>query len=121
MKDFTLESILILFLLTDSAAVLCGQTPDLYGNRPTNPSRPSDITGRSNAHSGPRPSPVPGALPESHIPPRSPDLGSPTFPLSPSIGPGSGLLGPESGPGPARLRSGHESENMRRHFDRPAQ
>lgn len=40
--------------------------------------------------------------PESHIPPRSPDLGSPTFPLSPSIGPGSDLLGPEAGPGPSR-------------------
>ena len=44
--------------------------------------------------------------PESHVPPRSPDLGVPFSPLSPSIGPGSGLLGPEAGRNPARLRSG---------------
>lgn len=119
MKDFVLGSILILSLLADSA-VLYGQTPDLHNNRLTNPTRPPDITGRSNARSGSRASPVPGALPESHIPPRSPDLGSPTSPLSPSIGPRSGLLGPESGPGPARLRSGDESQNMRGHLDRSA-
>lgn len=46
--------------------------------------------------------------PESHVPPRSPDLGLPTRPLSPStVGPGSGLLGVEAGripppAGPAR-------------------
>ncbi len=49
-------------------------------------------------------------MPESHIPPRSPDLGSPTSPLSPSIGPGSGLLGPEGGRAPTRLRSDAEAE-----------
>ncbi len=49
--------------------------------------------------------------PESHVPPRSPDLGLPYFPLSPSIGPGSGLLGPEAGRGPARLRSGSERDS----------
>lgn len=49
------------------------------------------------------------APPESHVPPRSPDLGSATSPLSPSIGPGSGLLGPESGRGPMRLRSDTET------------
>lgn len=43
--------------------------------------------------------------PESHVPPRSPDLGRVTAPLSPSIGPGSGLIGPEAGSGPSRLRS----------------
>ncbi len=44
--------------------------------------------------------------PQSHVPPRSPDLGLPTSPLSPSTsGPGSGLLGLESGPGPAQRRS----------------
>jgi hypothetical protein len=48
------------------------------------------------------------STPQSHIPPRSPDLGEPYFPLSPSIGPGSGLLGPEAGRAPARLRSGGE-------------
>ena len=60
--------------------------------------------------------PTPGPLsrprftpPDSHVPPRSPDLGSATFPLSPSIGPGSGLLGPESGRGPMRLRSGTDT------------
>ena len=36
--------------------------------------------------------------PESYVPPRSPDLGSPYFPLSPAIGPGSHGLGPEAGP-----------------------
>jgi hypothetical protein len=49
--------------------------------------------------------------PESHVPPRSPDLGIPHSPLSPSIGPGSGLLGPEAGRGPARLRSGSERDS----------
>ena len=49
--------------------------------------------------------------PQSHVPPRSPDLGEPYFPFSPSIGPGSGLLGPEAGRGPARLRSGAESDS----------
>jgi membrane fusion protein (multidrug efflux system) len=39
---------------------------------------------------------------ESHVPPRSPDLGSGRFPLAPSIGPGSGLLGPEAGRTPPR-------------------
>lgn len=53
-------------------------------------------------------------LPESHVPPRSPDLGSPTFPLTPSIGPGSGLLGPEGGRSPSRLRSGSDMSNQRR-------
>ena len=43
--------------------------------------------------------------PESHVPPRSPDLGRATAPLSPSIGPGSGLIGPEAGSGPSRLHS----------------
>lgn len=119
MKDIILGSILTLSLLVDSA-VLYGQTPDLYGNRRTNPTGSRDITGIPDAHGGSRTSRVPSALPDSHIPPRSPDLGSPTFPLSPSIGPGTGLLGPGSGPGPARLRSGHEPESMRRNFERPA-
>jgi membrane fusion protein (multidrug efflux system) len=54
--------------------------------------------------------------PSSFIPPRSPDLGSPRFPLSPSIGPGSGLLGPEGGRSPSRLRSGSEREGGRNPF-----
>jgi len=118
MKNALLGSMLTMILLLYGAAVY-GQDPDLYGNRRTNPAGSPDVTDIPNAHSGWRPSYVPSALPDSHIPPRSPDLGSPAFPLAPSIGPGSGLLGPESGPGPARLRSDHESENMRRHFDRP--
>jgi membrane fusion protein (multidrug efflux system) len=48
--------------------------------------------------------------PSSFVPPRSPDLGSPRFPLSPSIGPGSGLLGPEGGRSPARMRSGSDKD-----------
>jgi hypothetical protein len=55
----------------------------------------------------------PSFTPDSHIPPRSPDLGQPYFPLSPSIGPGSGLLGPEAGRGPGRLRSAMESDGVR--------
>jgi membrane fusion protein (multidrug efflux system) len=51
--------------------------------------------------------------PESHVPPRSPDLGAPTSPLSPSIGPGSGSLGPESGRSPTRFRSGDGIEGGR--------
>ena len=120
MKDFVLGSILTVSILADGV-VLYGQAPDLYGNRLTNPTRPSDIKGTADTRSRSRASAVPGATPDSQIPPRSPDLGSPTFPLSPSIGPGSGLLGPESGPGPVRLRSGHESEHMRRQYDRPGQ
>ncbi|WHZ27885.1 MAG: hypothetical protein OJF51_002682 [Nitrospira sp.] len=119
MKDILLGSMLAAILLA-YGAVVYGQGPDLYGHRRTNPAGSPDIMDSPNAHGGSGTSRVPSALPDSHIPPRSPDLGSPTFPLSPSIGPGSGLLGPESGPGPARLRSGHESEDMRRHFDRPA-
>lgn len=42
--------------------------------------------------------------PESHVPFRSPDLGSAYAPLSPSIGPGSSSLGPEAGPDASRRR-----------------
>jgi len=35
---------------------------------------------------------------DSHVPSRSPDLGSAYYPLSPSIGPGSQRVGPEAGP-----------------------
>ncbi len=51
MKDIILGSILTLSLLADSA-VLYGQTSDSYGNRLTKPTRPADITGRSDARSG---------------------------------------------------------------------
>jgi membrane fusion protein (multidrug efflux system) len=54
--------------------------------------------------------------PTSFIPPRSPDMGGPRFPLSPSIGPGSGLLGPEGGRSPSRLRSGPPGESGRTPF-----
>lgn len=48
--------------------------------------------------------------PQSHVPPRSPDLGLPTSPLAPSTsGPGAGLLGLEAGPGPAQRRSIQET------------
>ena len=47
--------------------------------------------------------------PESHVPPRSPDLGSAYFPLSPSIGPGSSLLGPQAGPDASRPRLDFDS------------
>lgn len=119
MKTIFLGLIFLLSPLAESA-VLYGQSSDSYGNHRTTPTEPPGSTGFSNVHNGSHSSRVPGLLPDSHIPPRSPDLGSPTFPLSPSIGPGAGLLGPESGPGPARLRSGHEPENMKRYFDRPA-
>lgn len=54
--------------------------------------------------------------PESHVPSRSPDLGSAFSPLSPSIGPGSGLLGPGAGPGASRRspdaeRDRHDGRN----------
>ncbi len=71
--------------------------------------RSSDVPGLTHPSGSPGGGRRPEArdvTPESHVPPRSPDLGSPTAPLSPSIGPGSGLLGPEAGRGPSRLRSG---------------
>ena len=77
------------------------------GSESRHQAQPSDMPGTMRSPgslSEPRFSP-----PDSHIPPRSPDLGSATSPLSPSIGPGSGLLGPESGRGPTRLRSGTET------------
>src|SRR5688500_2631341 len=43
--------------------------------------------------------------PESHVPYRSPDLGSAYSPLSPSIGPGSSSLGPAAGPDASRRGS----------------
>src|SRR5690242_3788211 len=91
MKYILLGSMLAAILLP-YGAVMYGQEPDFYGNRRTNPTGSPDIRGIPNAHGESRTSRVPSALPDSHIPPRSPDLGLPTFPLSPSIGPGSGLL-----------------------------
>lgn len=55
--------------------------------------------------------------PESHVPPRSPDLGIPTSPLSPSTaGPGSGLLGLEAGrtPAPSAPEKGTGVERRKR-------
>jgi hypothetical protein len=51
--------------------------------------------------------------PESHVPCRSPDLGSAYFPLSPSIGPGSGSLGPAAGPDASQRRSSMETDTER--------
>jgi membrane fusion protein, multidrug efflux system len=51
--------------------------------------------------------------PESHIPARSPDLGSAHSPLSPSIGPGSSRLGPAAGPDASRHRFLGESDSRK--------
>ena len=51
-----------------------------------------------------------GFAPESHVPPRSPDLGSAYFPLSPSIGPGSSSLGPAAGPDASQRGSNTERD-----------
>ena len=53
--------------------------------------------------------------PESHVPSRSPDLGSAFAPLAPSIGPGSGLLGPGAGPGASRRSPDVERD---KHYER---
>jgi len=64
---------------------------------------------RSDQGSAGRPVPPPSRLsepvtPESHVPPRSPDLGRSFSPLTPSIGPGNRSLGPEAGREPAHPR-----------------
>lgn len=65
-------------------------------------SRPEDGAG---GRSVPPPSRLPEPLtPESHVPPRSPDLGRSFSPLTPSIGPGNRSLGPEAGREPAHPR-----------------
>src|SRR5262245_8178715 len=112
MKNILLTSILTVTLVTDGAVVY-SQARDSSSNRLLNREGTSDTANTPHSHSRLRDPSGPHSLPESHIPPRSPDLGSPTFPLSPSIGPGSGLLGPDAGIGPSRLRSGAESESNR--------
>ena len=104
MKNILLNAILTVTLVTEGG-VAYSQTPDSRSSRLSNRTETSDTVNTPNSHSRSRDPNGPRSLPESHIPPRSPDLGSPTFPLSPSIGPGSGLLGPDAGPGPSRLRS----------------
>lgn len=59
------------------------------------------LAGRSVPPPSRLPEPV---TPESHVPPRSPDLGRSVSPLTPSIGPGSRSLGPEAGREPAHPR-----------------
>jgi hypothetical protein len=61
---------------------------------------------------------VRGFTPESHVPLRSPDLGSAYFPLSPSIGPGSSSLGPAAGPGASRRPSDMEGDIERKRSGR---
>lgn len=106
MKQVLTSSVMLIVLLMLTAPAQAQSR----GVERTHQSRPSDMSGTMRTPgslSEPRFSP-----PDSHIPARSPDLGSATLPLSPSIGPGSGLLGPESGRGPTRLRS--EAEAGRR-------
>jgi hypothetical protein len=59
-----------------------------------------------------------GFTPESHVPLRSPDLGSAYFPLSPSIGPGSSSLGPAAGPGASGRASDMEGDIERKRSGR---
>jgi membrane fusion protein (multidrug efflux system) len=97
---------------------------DFMNYDPTESGRP--VSGRNDLRSmrekeGAPPHPGRGLerfdhAPSSFVPPRSPDLGSPRFPLSPSIGPGSGLLGPEAGRSPSRLRSGDGRETEPNRF-----
>src|SRR3982750_415763 len=77
------------------------------GQRLSDDNRDSLSTPRSSGQSGvPEPSRprVREFTPESHVPYRSPDLGSAYFPLSPAIGPGSSGLGPAAGPDASRRR-----------------
>jgi hypothetical protein len=117
MKNMWLQLILIVVLLTNGA-VAYSQTLDSRSNCLSNRTITSDTANTPNFHSRSRDLSVLRSLPESHIPLRSPGLGSPTFPLSPSIGPGSGLLGLDAGLGPLRLWSGAESGSKGRSSDR---
>ncbi|WHZ13220.1 MAG: hypothetical protein OJF52_000052 [Nitrospira sp.] len=96
----------VLMSLVAGPAVAQGQSLGSERTRPAGPSASSDMTRTPGSswegwlNHGER-----DGTPKSYIPPRSPDLGTPTAPLSPSIGPGSGLLGPEAGRSPSRLRS----------------
>lgn len=101
----------MLMLLIASPVIAQGQSRGLERTSPTGLSESSEVTRapRSSWEAwldhGAR-----DGMSKSYVPPRSPDLGTPTSPLSPSIGPGSGSLGPEGGRSPARLRSERETE-----------
>src|SRR6478752_1777073 len=99
--QYVLTSSIMLMALVMLAAIGQGQSRGVDSNRHINS---SDLSGKMREPNSLGPASSPGGTkfqpPASHVPSRSPDLGSPTSPLSPSIGPGSGLLGPESGSGP---------------------
>jgi hypothetical protein len=89
------------------------------GQRLSDESRDSMYTPRSPGLSGvPDSSRTREFTPESHVPYRSPDLGSAYFPLSPSIGPGSGSLGPAAGPDASQRRSYMETDTERQRNDK---
>jgi hypothetical protein len=110
MKGILFRSFLTLTLIGYGATAY-SQTPGSEKKRVSSSAEIGGTRGTPNSQSRSGAPRVPSSLPESHIPPRSPDLGSPTFPLSPSIGPGSGLLGPEAGRAPSRLRSDTSKEH----------
>jgi hypothetical protein len=106
-------------VLLISAAILTAvahsellQSDETSGIRRT--PRMSDLPHRSD----PLNEGVRGFTPESHVPLRSPDLGSAYFPLSPSIGPGSSSLGPAAGPGASRRPSDKEGDIERKRSGR---
>lgn len=109
MKHVLTGSVVLIDLVI-LTVILCSQS---HGFESRHQVRPSDASGKLRSSGIPQRASSTDGLSfspsKSHIPPRSPDLGSPTFPLSPSIGPGSGLLGPESGRSPTRLRTGIET------------
>lgn len=81
------------------------------------PSRQEPRDLRHSGSSGTSTNDLQGFAPQSHVPPRSPDLGIPTHPLSPSTsGPGRGLLGLEAGrtPAPAQPRDSERSSERQK-------
>ncbi len=104
-------SAIALISLVMGSGVAQGEASRSDDARQSNPLGASGITVTPRSswegwlHHGPR-----DFTPEPHVPPRSPDLGTPTAPLTPSIGPGSESLGPEAGSSPSRLRSNAERE-----------
>lgn len=111
MKHIMRRAVLVVVCVA-APALVQGQPLDAGGHRHANPSDIMAVTPGPDSTKRVPPHRDFGAAPDSHVPSRSPDLGSPSFPLAPSIGPGSGLLGPEAGRSPARLRSngGQERE-----------
>jgi hypothetical protein len=99
-----LINVAILAVVVHSELLQSDETREASETRRT--PRPSDPPHRvAPSNEGMR-----GFTPESHVPLRSPDLGSSYFPLSPSIGPGSSSLGPAAGPDASRRGSNTERE-----------